>query len=247
MSISGPIISDGYRDVAALRRLAVEFRASGIALLPGLFEEEPLRLITGTFTKLFPARARQVEYFSEGDETWRRLQTINNREVITAEPLMADLYRSRELTDCVRTIVGSELHPELEYQQCVYNVHEEAGCEHGWHVDQGAYVLTTMVMENVSHGRAGGRLEFVPAWTGFRARHPRRSPTELYELAEREGRVATLFLEPGQSILTHASHVLHRVSPLREEGTLRVTHLLSWNDKPHRAEDETDTSFELYL
>ena len=240
------ILNEAYLNVSHVESLTRCYQEKGLVLLDVLFQESVLDYITCEYRRLFDRRKR-VDFYSDKDESRRRLETINSRVILEESMGLWFLYGNRQLHNLIEQIVGAQIHDELDYQWCVFNVHREKGCEHGWHVDMGAYVLNLVLEENLSHEQAGGSFDVVPDWLALCQDYPGLCRQALYRLAKEEGMVHHIYLRRGQAVLMRANQILHRVSAMPHKHSRRVACLISWDNKTREAEDEGPASRALYM
>lgn len=190
-------IADARRDI----------REKGFARVPWLVADTVKTAVAGQVVRLLALHSRRRDLACpETGGTPRRMRNVAQRHIAKSCPMIAELYRRRDLLDAMSVVVGEPVFEcPYEPERFVITCLERGGDTHGWHWDDYRYALVWLI-ENGPTG-TGGLVQAVPA-TRWDKRDPR---VEHY--VER-GPVHTLELAAGDLYLMRTDTTLHRVTPL---------------------------------
>lgn len=208
-------------------------------------------------TNIFP---REITLFLK-DEVTRVLQSCGVRRDLTIAATQntprsmtnlryADLraessginsvYTSSTVKNMVSHIVGEEVFDcPWENERYIATRLHKAGDTHGWHWDDYAYSLLWVLQSPPS--QLGGNLQIVPN-TGWDKENPDISGI----LEKNKGRILTKKHESGEIYLFRSDCLLHRVSPLTEDGERTALNMVYANLNDVRANKTHETMNELF-
>jgi len=145
-------------------------------------------------------------------------------DLIPAEFLLSQLYRSDSMLDFLAAVTGKPVYRNQDpYQSLNISVMNQGGCQQ-WHFDSGTMVTTLLLQEP----EAGGIFEYAPA---IRSEEDENFDAVQAVLDGNSDRVRQNRLQAGTLSLFRGHYSLHRVTEV-EGSRQRVQAILGYSTRP---------------
>ena len=145
-------------------------------------------------------------------------------DLIPAEFLLSQLYRSDSMLDFLAAVTGKPVYRNQDpYQSLNISVMKQGGCQQ-WHFDSGTMVTTLLLQEP----EAGGIFEYAPA---IRSEEDENFDAVQAVLDGNSDRVRQNRLQAGTLSLFRGHYSLHRVTEV-EGSRQRVQAILGYSTRP---------------
>lgn len=227
-------IPEKFLREAALNELRLAFARNQYVALPGLFSAP------STFGPLAAEVARLEQFASKKNfvmpeyNTPRVMATVGGRAIRRESPFLTEMYAAADLSALLSRIAGRQVHPcHDENEWIVINWLEGRGETHGWHLDDPPYALVIFI-ESPSPGQ-GGEAELIPGWRRLCGRLGKAEGGDVgagVAGCRELGLVQSRTHAAGDAYLLRADRCLHRVAPLKAEGTRRVILNFAFEARP---------------
>lgn len=229
--ISAGIISHNYTEKETISSLSKLFDKQGYVTMPSLFKADITDLLKEEVEKLNPIKDYRC-FNMPGYETPRNLYVVGGQKIMASSGILPLLYSHSDVRSLIELIIGHTVFPIRNvHEYMVINRLEGPGQTHGWHLDDPRYAL--IVILESSDDDPGGCLEYVKDWPGICEREGINFDAPISQgLLDQVARdnIFTYKFKKGDCYLLDAANCLHRVTPLRNEGSRRVALNLAYHD-----------------
>lgn len=229
-------LSDPVRRAEIVERAASQLAQDGAAAFPDFLTPEALAAMVAEATGKFAhvhRRDQRLGFNPQGplagiaDDKLRErsspyLMWILGSDILDADGELRRLYRSAELMDFVREVLGVEaLHVTADPLININLTYMGEGDQHGWHFDDNDFVVSLLLQAP----EAGGAFEYAPGVD--------TAPVEDIHaiLDENSSRTKIQKVEPGTLLLFRGRKALHRVTEV-SGSKHRIIALLSYHKEP---------------
>jgi hypothetical protein len=224
LSLIMDLISPQYQEKWYQAQLARQFQRHDYIKLPNLFTPTAFAVLKEELDEL-EKFSKQRDFVMRGYETPRIMNVLGGAQLLRDSEVLWTLYGNHQLLGLLENIIGGEVYPCRHPNEfMVANFLLAPGSTHGWHLDDPAYALIT-VLDAPPTADGGGLVEFIPNWRKFAEANnaaAEENVEALVELARQQNLIQQKHHAAGDAYLLRADECLHRVTPLNVEGVRRA-------------------------
>ncbi|MGB3467388.1 MAG: hypothetical protein WBA74_19040 [Cyclobacteriaceae bacterium] len=227
------ILNDQYQQTWRLRELRRQFTTTEYAYFPNLFSPKVFSLLKTEVDRLKKFTLAK-NYQPDGPGTSRNMKAFGGVRLLEESAAFSILYIHHEIRTLLREVLDAPVYHSTHKQE-VIGLHclVDKGNTHGWHLDDGAYIL--IMMFDAPAKDQGGTVEFIPNWK-FHTEKFKYDPTQPIEDCVQKCRKENLVREhyhaTGDAYLLRGDRALHRVKPLQGEGIERSIVVMGYTYTP---------------